>query len=583
MLKEEFKKLALYYIHDKKFSVIPTGKDKIPLATWRDYQNRFATDEEIERWSNIPDVQLGIVTGSLSNLTVVDVEKGGDASFLPQNTTIVETGGGGAHFYFQNCPEVKNKARIRELVDIRSEGGYVVAPGSISSKGNYTLIQDLPLLPFPKDLFSESQRPSNVNIFASVTNNVVADYPGYGTGSRNEEMTKYIGHVLTQIHPSKWDTEAWDIIIKANGKNTPPLYDRELRASYESVKRMEVNKNPDRWRLNKNNVFEPVKEWKEDEEKGEGRILLMSEAAKLQHIDISCFYPFGFKIFDDEIMGGAIPGDVVVIAGQPGEGKTSFAMNIAKNFVTSGQKVLFFSYEVMLQFIWDKFKLMGMKDDDCLYCPFKNITGNVEWIEKKIKEAKEKHDVKFVVIDHLGYLVPRSETRKGQENYSIYLTGIMRDLKSIARNEEIVIILPVHVRKRGTYHKKNAVLDMEEIAHSNGIAQESDLVFLIQRENTVSSNSNDKYTGYSLITLGKNRRGSKNPMSFFSMIDGMFVRSETYKGVDSMGSKSPSYSGKIPFDQSVTDRLQNEMKKDDLLREKINSEEVPEDDDGLPF
>lgn len=545
MKKEEFVTIALDYVHNKKYSVIPVSKDKRPMIDWKEFQTRFPTDEEISSWRNFPDVQLGIVTGEISDLTVVDVESGGDASDLPQDTMIVETGGGGAHYYYKYFPGVKNKARVKDLIDIRSEGGYVVAAGSDSNKGSYVLVQERPLKEFPASLFENNIKTSPEGNFTPKNGTVeVESYPGYGAGSRNQEITRFIGRVLTRVHPSAWDTEAWQIIVSANEKNSPPLTERELRTSYESIKKTEVQNNPRRWNSDQEFLNEikssvqPKREWDEHEENGEGKILLMSEVAKLQHIDIGTFYPLGIPLFDKEIMGGVIPGDLITISGMPGEGKTSFAMNLARNFISGGEKVLFFSYEVLVQFVWDKFKSMGMKDEDFLYCPFKNVTGNVEWIEKKIIEAKKDFNVKFVVIDHLGFLAPRMKglSSRAQENYSLYLTNIMRELKTVAKNEEVIIILPSHMRKRESFFKKNTELDINDIAHSAGVAQESDLVFLIQREKDTRLGAPDVHSGYSLISLAKNRRGSKNPKGFFTMVHDIFVYDESYGGIESQGS-----------------------------------------------
>lgn len=143
---------------DKKISVIPVGRNKVPLISWTEFQSRYATHDEIKGWfERFPDAQLGIVTGKISNLTVVDIEFGGDPSFLPQNTTIVQTGRLGWHYYFQYFSGMRNKARIKELVDIRSEGGYVMAPESESEHGKYYLLNSVPSIKFPANLFSEER------------------------------------------------------------------------------------------------------------------------------------------------------------------------------------------------------------------------------------------------------------------------------------------------------------------------------------------------------------------------------------------------------------------------------------------
>src|SRR3990167_6806755 len=108
-------KLLQYALDSPKkgISVIPVGKNKIPLLPWKGFQEHFATEDEVKKWfETYDDPQIGFVTGKISNLLVIDIEKGGDPSFLPQETTIVGTGGGGYHYYFLFEEGVMNKARI---------------------------------------------------------------------------------------------------------------------------------------------------------------------------------------------------------------------------------------------------------------------------------------------------------------------------------------------------------------------------------------------------------------------------------------------------------------------------------------
>lgn len=229
----------------KGISVIPVGKNKIPLISWKRFQETRATEEEVRSWFEIfDDPQIGFVTGKISNLLVIDVEKGGDPSFLPQDTTIVSTGGGGYHYYFIYEEGVMNKARIRPLIDWRGEGGYVISPNSLSEKGTYEVLQEASWLKFPKelfpvDIFQTPERTSTPNF-----NNQVETYVGVGKGERNDSMTRYIGHVLARIHPEDWETEGWALIEQANQLNTPPLTSSELRGAFKSIKRIDRASHP---------------------------------------------------------------------------------------------------------------------------------------------------------------------------------------------------------------------------------------------------------------------------------------------------------------------------------------------------
>lgn len=141
-------KAALYYKNKFGFSVIPIapGKKSPPLVEWEEFQNRKATDEEItEWWTKTPDANIAIITGKISNLAVVDFDKydpkySEDTAleYFPDTilTPSVATPGGGTHLYFQSPHEgLRNNARALPGIDLRAEGGYVVAPPSVNGNG----------------------------------------------------------------------------------------------------------------------------------------------------------------------------------------------------------------------------------------------------------------------------------------------------------------------------------------------------------------------------------------------------------------------------------------------------------------
>lgn len=107
-------------------------------------------------WSRWPEANIGIATGSSSGLIVVDIDPrhgGTDSwdSFVADHqltdSLSVATGGGGRHIYFQSSGKrIPNKAGLLPGVDIRGEGGYVVAPSSVHASGQvYEWEQDLDL------------------------------------------------------------------------------------------------------------------------------------------------------------------------------------------------------------------------------------------------------------------------------------------------------------------------------------------------------------------------------------------------------------------------------------------------------
>lgn len=137
----------------RQWSVIPitsvaagnVGREagKAPAIPWAPYQASRASETTLRSWFGSGSrYNVGIVTGSISQLVVVDIDPrhGGDR-FLEETALSsparVRTGGGGVHLYFQ-LPEgvtIPSRAGIAPGVDIRGEGGLVVAPPSVHYSG----------------------------------------------------------------------------------------------------------------------------------------------------------------------------------------------------------------------------------------------------------------------------------------------------------------------------------------------------------------------------------------------------------------------------------------------------------------
>ena len=139
-----FLEAALRYRNKYNFSVIPVSKTKKPIIKWEEFQKRIATEEEITKWwTDTPDANIGIVTGLISGIAVIDIDtdegKETIQEYIPESTITptVETPRGGQHLYFK-CTDTKltNNARGITGCDLRANGGYVLAPPSVNGKGN---------------------------------------------------------------------------------------------------------------------------------------------------------------------------------------------------------------------------------------------------------------------------------------------------------------------------------------------------------------------------------------------------------------------------------------------------------------
>lgn len=133
---------------DRGWCVLPLRpRDKRPLVAWESLQRARPSGQQLADWfGRWPDANIGIVTGAISGLVVLDIDPahGGESSLerlerrlgaLPE-TVEAATGGGGRHFYFAHPGGlVRNRAGLAQGIDLRADGGYVVAPPSLHPSG----------------------------------------------------------------------------------------------------------------------------------------------------------------------------------------------------------------------------------------------------------------------------------------------------------------------------------------------------------------------------------------------------------------------------------------------------------------
>src|SRR5215210_1187938 len=112
--------------------VFPCREDKSPL-TPRGFKDATTNPGLVKGfWTKYPDALIGMPTGSHSGVFVVDVDRlealGELERELPETLT-VRTRSGGRHYYFQHVDGIRNSpGGLPEGIDVRGEGGYVIAP-----------------------------------------------------------------------------------------------------------------------------------------------------------------------------------------------------------------------------------------------------------------------------------------------------------------------------------------------------------------------------------------------------------------------------------------------------------------------
>ena len=251
------------------WSTIPVGADKRPLIAWAAYQTRAPTPEEIDAWwRRWPDAGVGVVTGAVSGLLVVDVDRKDEAAFeearslieglIPDGlaTPLARTRSGGLHYYFRRPegPAWGNRARIRGLpIDVRCDGGYVVAPPTPGYEWLVTPEQAPPtevppaLLDWlrPQSNAGQSQtaqqppQPDDVER----ARRYVAQMPPAISGQGGHNATLRVACVL--VHGFALPPEqAWPLLCEYNERCEPPWSERELRHKLEEAGRLTTHRHP---------------------------------------------------------------------------------------------------------------------------------------------------------------------------------------------------------------------------------------------------------------------------------------------------------------------------------------------------
>jgi hypothetical protein len=245
---------AAFALLDRGWSVIPVEvRGKRPIVPWLEYQSRLATEKEIDAWFAGPrQPNLGVVTGALSNLVVLDVDArhGGSQSLallelehgtLP-DTVEAQTGGGGRHLYFVHPGGVAhNRVGIAPGIDFRGDGGCIIAPPSVHPSGRrYQWVprrspQAMELAALPPWLL-RFVRPSGSRAGHPLEHWRHLVREGVEEGSRNATLASLAGHLLRQgVDPQV----ALELLLAWNRiRCRPPLADNEVAQVVDSITRI---------------------------------------------------------------------------------------------------------------------------------------------------------------------------------------------------------------------------------------------------------------------------------------------------------------------------------------------------------
>ncbi|TFH66986.1 MAG: DNA primase [Gemmatimonadales bacterium] len=238
----------------KVFPILPLNKR--PRTTHGFHDATDKADMIAQWWHNNPTDGIGIATGLVSGVVVIDIDprNGGNESLsalekqygpLPA-TPLCETGGGGRHFYFTHPGGVfpcVNK--LYPGIDLKADGGYVIAPFSSHPSG--TLYQWRPGMdpmkfkpvPLPQWLFEaiHTRKDALVEESAEIARGRLDADTIFNEGHRNDALTSLAGTMQRR-------GMSFEAILQAlRAENVvrckPPLPEDEVYALVRSVARYE--------------------------------------------------------------------------------------------------------------------------------------------------------------------------------------------------------------------------------------------------------------------------------------------------------------------------------------------------------
>ena len=238
----------------KGFAVFPLKyRDKVPLT--RNGCKDATTDAaQIKAWwQKYPNANIGLATGSVSqNVFVIDLDIDEDCGIdgyhsledwqrehgdFPKTWTAI-TGRGGYHLYYRGNGKIKNRAGIIDGVDIRGNGGYVVAPPSIHKNGNRYEWEYSP------DEFEIAKADNNVEYFLNHDDqkqgttftmpNIVA------AGQRNQMLFRFA--CMMQAKGASDQSVFAATMAENESSCSPPLTEQEVRIIVSSATKYDKGK-----------------------------------------------------------------------------------------------------------------------------------------------------------------------------------------------------------------------------------------------------------------------------------------------------------------------------------------------------
>lgn len=454
------------------FSIIPVilsknqdfKIDKKPAVKWQEFQSRYATDEELKEWFEVKKYNgIGIVTGKISGIVVIDVDKG---DFKIDTPLIAKTISGGQHYYFKWNRVINNTVRFIEGVDFRGDGGFVVAPPSFFDGSSYEWIKkeslNLPVLPDILIQKIDNPKPKVTSLYEGI-------FQKAKKGERNHRATQVAGWLLHKFPPTAWK-DAYDLYKYWNSQNTPPLSDGEADSVWISIVSRESQKTEIQPQFS----------------------ILTGLEAKAKYLYLNEKYGIGLTTgyMSLDYFFTLQPQQLYLISSATHQGKTTLALNICSRIALLGRSVLFVSLEQDVFIIPRIESIIGNTIPDNFKLLVSAKMLKVDDIIQAIKSMSEKPEL--VCIDHLHFI------KKQGLGATADTEQMILEIQNMAKKLEIPVIVIAHTRKLNDARYPT----MDDLKDSSALNQVPSVVIFIHRE---KDEATSLITNRGSILIAKNR------------------------------------------------------------------------------
>jgi len=218
---------------------------------------------------------------------------------------------------------------------------------------------------------------------------------------------------------------------------------------------------------------------------------------------------------------------LVIVAGRPGMGKTTWALNIATNNIFAHKNVLIFSLEMTNEQLIKKIvssesgisidKMDGgnlTASDWRLFEETKNKLSQsnlyvydkspitIETLVNKAKSIQAVKQIDLIIVDYLQLLMTTSKAPAGSDNRTASMTYISNLLKGLAKEIGCPLI-SLSQLNRGVESRPDKRPLLSDLRDSGSIEQDADMVIMLYREDYYDALD----TGLSEVIVKKNRMG----------------------------------------------------------------------------